>query len=92
MKTRRFVGLSFRLRFNILGNTLAYRVAATWNQISNALLQKMSCNNEPQIYSKQNKFGEVVWNVYDPLTGYQASMESEAEVRAWLDRRYYRLP
>lgn len=45
-------------------------------------------SNEPKIRAIANRFGEVRWIVYDPITRYQTTLNSEDEVRIWLDNRY----
>lgn len=47
-----------------------------------------SCN-EPQIWSKTDRYGNTSWHAYDPVSGYSVSRDSEAEMRQWLEQRYY---
>lgn len=45
---------------------------------------------EPQVKLKCDRLGNnCCWQVYDPVSGCNWSFNSEREVRAWLDRRYY---
>jgi hypothetical protein len=55
-----------------------------WNNLFNVL----SGNSEVQIQQVRDRFGRSYWRVYDPITGYQNSLSSEAEVRIWLEQRY----
>jgi hypothetical protein len=44
---------------------------------------------EPQIKQKSDRFGNIYWRVYDPISDSHCSFNSEQEVRLWLDTRYY---
>lgn len=44
---------------------------------------------EPRIGIVKDSFGKTVWCVYDPITGQSARLDSETEVRIWLEKRYY---
>jgi hypothetical protein len=45
--------------------------------------------NEPQIWAKTDRYGNTYWHTYDPVSGRSVSLDSEAEMRAWLEQRYY---
>jgi hypothetical protein len=44
---------------------------------------------EPHIVQKCDRSGNTYWRVYDPISGSHCSLNSEQEVRSWLDTRYY---
>ena len=44
---------------------------------------------EPHIIQKGDRFGNIYWRVYDPISNSHCSFNSEQEVRSWLDTRYY---
>jgi len=46
---------------------------------------------EPEIKQKCDRFGNTYWRVYEPISGFQCSFNSEQEVRSWLETRYYHL-
>ncbi|MEC4892917.1 MAG: hypothetical protein SAL07_13035 [Oscillatoria sp. PMC 1051.18] len=46
-------------------------------------------SSEPRIYEKRDRYGKTYWQVYDPVTNFCYSFDSENEVRIWLERRYY---
>lgn len=46
--------------------------------------------NELQVWQTSDRFGNTWWNAYEPTTGRSISLASEAEMRAWIDERYYR--
>lgn len=49
-------------------------------------------NDEPQVWQVSNRTGGFHWRVYDPMTNYSGSFATEAEVRQWLEQRYYPVP
>lgn len=44
---------------------------------------------EPRIWKIMRADGTTHWRVYDPRSDRRHTFSSEAEVRGWLDRRYY---
>ncbi len=46
-------------------------------------------SNELQIGQTYDRFGNNWWHVYDPVTGRHASVDSEEQLRAWIEERYY---
>ena len=46
-------------------------------------------SDEPQVWSKTDRYGNTSWYAYDPVSGYSVSRGSEAEMREWLEQRYY---
>jgi hypothetical protein len=45
--------------------------------------------NQPRVRSYRSHAGEMVWDAYDPRSGRSFTCTSEAEMRAWLESRYY---
>jgi hypothetical protein len=46
--------------------------------------------NELRIWQTYDNFGNNRWHAFDPVTGHRTSLGSEAEMRVWIDRHYYR--
>jgi hypothetical protein len=46
-------------------------------------------SEEPRITQKQDKSGNWIYRVYDPITHQHLIFDSEQEVRIWLEERYY---
>jgi hypothetical protein len=44
---------------------------------------------EPKIWQSLGRDGNLWWHVYDPQTGRTADLESEEEVRIWLEGRLH---
>ena len=66
------------------------RFASILNRIWNGIVRSIATPNEPIIHSRKDKSGNSYWAVHDPLLGHRVFFNSETEVRAWLDRRYYK--
>jgi hypothetical protein len=45
---------------------------------------------EPRVKQKCDRNGNRYWRVYDPISGSHCSLNSEQEVRAWLDTWHWR--
>ena len=57
-------------------------------QIGSWLLKVLISGNEPRIWIHQSSTGKR-WCAYDPITKHSVSLDSEAELRVWLEKRYY---
>lgn len=53
------------------------------------LIEFLKLSDEPRIWETTDRYGHTVWRVYDPVSDRAATLESEDEIRAWLERRYY---
>lgn len=57
-----------------------------WRSLVTALVQR----SEMHIWQTADRSGHTWWNVYDPTTGETVRLDSDAEVRAWIEQSYYR--
>lgn len=46
--------------------------------------------NELQVKQRRDRQGNTWWQAFDPTTDESASFGSEAEMRSWIEQRYYR--
>ena len=53
------------------------------------LLTLFSGRKEPKIWRKRDRAGNWYFRVFDPITGATSAVESEQELRVWLEKRYY---
>ncbi|HEY9649105.1 MAG TPA: hypothetical protein V6C95_00470 [Coleofasciculaceae cyanobacterium] len=53
------------------------------------LIDFLKLSNEPRIWKTTDRQGNTVWRVYDPVSDRAVSLESEDEIRSWLEKRYY---
>jgi hypothetical protein len=54
------------------------------------IIESLITSNELQIWQTYDRFGKNWWHAYDPVTGQHTSVDSEAELRAWIEKRYYK--
>jgi YD repeat-containing protein len=59
-------------------------IARVWNFVVDTLTQKP----ELQIREICDRAGNTWWYVYDPATGRTAWLDSENEVRIWIEKNY----
>ncbi len=65
---------------------IALTLRSTLSRIWNALFTSVS--DEPRIWQKRDRFGNVWWYVYDPISHRSIQFSSEQEVRRWLEKRF----
>jgi len=53
------------------------------------LLKFFVAGDELQIWQTHDRNGMTLWHAYDPITGRRAALDSEAEMRVWIERHYY---
>ncbi|MGL4618325.1 hypothetical protein [Chroococcidiopsis sp.] len=47
-------------------------------------------SNELQVKQRRDRQGNTWWQAFDPTTNQSTSFGSEAEMRSWIEQRYYR--
>ena len=58
-------------------------------QLRQIWLSTITHRNQVRIWQLSPGTGNSNWNVYDPLTNKIYGFDTEAEVRIWLEQRYY---
>lgn len=53
------------------------------------IIDFLTRDTDPHIWEKRDRYGNVVWCVYDPTTEKTFYFSSTAEVYIWLEERYY---
>lgn len=53
------------------------------------LLQFFVGANDLRIWQTSDRLGHKWWHAYDPATGRRTSVDSETEMRAWIEQHYY---
>ncbi len=64
-------------------------IVSTINKVLQ-LFAYFSTNNEPRIWITADRDGKLYWHAYDPVSDTRVCLDSEAELRIWLEQRYYR--
>jgi hypothetical protein len=52
------------------------------------LLQQFVKPPELQVWQKRDRWGNIWWNAYDPLTGRSIRHIAEEQMRIWIEQRY----
>lgn len=53
------------------------------------LMDFLKLSDEPRIWKTTDRDGNTVWRAYDPVSDRAIRLDSEDEIRAWIERRYY---
>jgi hypothetical protein len=53
------------------------------------LLESFVGGNDLRIWQTYDREGNNWWHAYDPVTGRYTSVDSEAEMQAWIKQHYY---
>ncbi len=53
------------------------------------LVRALASSQEPQILQKRDRQGQSYFQVYDPVSQSHHRFATEADLRTWLDQRYY---
>ncbi|MGA9379475.1 MAG: hypothetical protein WBV73_11970 [Phormidium sp.] len=59
------------------------------NKICERFVTLINHASEPKVWQSSDRAGHTWWNAYDPTTGNSISLDSEAEMRMWIEERYY---
>ncbi|WP_088889336.1 hypothetical protein [Leptolyngbya ohadii] len=65
-------------------------LASKLGRVLHNLVESIVAVNELKIYSFRSRSGSAYWTIHDQILGRRVFFDSEQEVRAWLDKRYYR--
>jgi hypothetical protein len=69
--------------FSAIALTLRSTLSSIWNSISTPL------SNEPRIWQKRDRLGNIWWYIYDPIGDRVFRFSSEPEVRQWLEKQFF---
>lgn len=100
MKTANYFGLQHRVVYWQKNRPhkkgAIKKILARWRKSITSRLRKfrkqlstLSANSEPKVWQKKDGRGNFYYRVYDPIGDRYFCLNSEAEVRWWLDKRYY---
>lgn len=62
---------------------------ARLQRVIDTLLNLLVPSDQPQVRRSQNRQGQPLWSVYDPVSHTTQVFASEEAVRIWLEQRYY---
>ncbi len=75
-----------------LSSQLAATLFSLFNKIqaiSQRFITTFTCRHELQVWQKTDRYGNTYWQAQDPKTGNSTILGSEAEMRIWIEQRYY---
>ncbi|MBD2304849.1 hypothetical protein H6G17_04895 [Chroococcidiopsis sp. FACHB-1243] len=61
----------------------------SFKAIIEKLIQTLTRGHELQVWRKKDRNGNAYWQAFDPKTRKSTSLSSEAEMRIWIEQRYY---
>jgi hypothetical protein len=71
-------------------NSPKNKLVSIINSIGQRLVAVMTKEQELQVWQSSDRSGKTWWHGYDPVTGRSVCRDSEAEMRIWLEERYYK--
>ncbi|HEY9605670.1 MAG TPA: hypothetical protein V6C85_28960 [Allocoleopsis sp.] len=69
--------------------TITLPIFSVFNRGLQQLIQYLNSGNKLQVWTKIDRDGKITWHAYDPISERRVVRESEVEMRAWLEERYY---
>lgn len=54
------------------------------------LFRYFARRDDLQVWQKKDRYGRSYWQACDPKTESKITLASEAEMRIWIEQRYYR--
>ncbi|VXD23526.1 hypothetical protein [Planktothrix paucivesiculata] len=70
------------------GLSLGQNIIHSLKSITAIFMNAFASPTEPKIWQKKDADGNMIWQIYDPVTGYKARFDTEQEIRIWLEKRY----
>ncbi|NJM78092.1 MAG: hypothetical protein HC852_22875 [Acaryochloridaceae cyanobacterium RU_4_10] len=80
----------FELQASGLNRTRVANVGRHLGRVKKAIAAWIVQTSEPKVSQRRDRKGRTYYQVYDPGSNTSAAFGSEAEIRAWLEQRYYR--
>ncbi|MGC1310594.1 MAG: hypothetical protein WA885_25470 [Phormidesmis sp.] len=59
------------------------------NQLWRACLTALTASDSPRVWQTKGATGQPLWNAYNPQSGRTIHNVPEADLRVWLEERYY---
>jgi hypothetical protein len=68
---------------------ITLRIISAFKRKLQQVIQYLTSGDELQVWTKRDRYGKITWQAYDPISDRRVVRESEAEMRAWVEKRYY---
>ena len=69
--------------------TIWQQLRTTFGSLGERLTTFATGSSDPVVRQKRDRQGQVYYSIYDPISRCHTTCASEAEVRSWLEQRYY---
>jgi len=64
-------------------------IVENFKAIIEKLIRALTRGHELQVWCKKDRNGNVYWQAFDPKNRKSTCLSSEAEMRIWIEQRYY---
>lgn len=58
-------------------------------RFAQGVCKRVAGSSEPSVMERCDRQGNPYYEIYDPISRQRVHCETESEVRAWLEQRYY---
>ncbi|NJK62441.1 MAG: hypothetical protein HC921_06905 [Synechococcaceae cyanobacterium SM2_3_1] len=83
-----FISLKSRSSGPLRLRWVGSRVLSFWESLLDQMLSSLTSATEPIIRYQANLEGSRCWHIFDPVSRRHYWVETEAEVREWIEQRY----
>jgi hypothetical protein len=74
---------------NLNSSNIKLQILAVLKSIFKLFIPFFTNGNEPRIWTTTDRDGNTTWHAYDPVSDRTTSLDSESEMRIWIEQRYY---
>ena len=74
---------------NLNNSKIKLQLLAIVKSLSQLFISFLTNGDEPRIWTTTDRNGNTAWNAYDPVSDRTTSLNSESEMRIWIEQRYY---
>jgi hypothetical protein len=74
---------------NLNSSNIKLQILAVLKSIFQLFIPFFTNGNEPRIWTTTDRDGNTTWHAYDPVSDRTRSLDSESEMRIWIEQRYY---
>jgi hypothetical protein len=83
---------NLRLDYNdaaLENRQIALPIISAFKRGLQQIIQYLNRGSELQVWTTIARDGEIRWHAYDPVSDRRVVTQSEAQMRAWVEERYY---
>lgn len=68
---------------------IVFPIISAFKRRLQQIIQYLTSGSEVQVWTKTDRYSNMTWHAYDPVSDRRVIWESEAEMRKWVEERYY---